>query len=118
MNLEQLALFAIVVFAIMAAGAFFNTVRSFRRSKKQMKVFRVRRLIGGKDSAQAVANSVVCEIAQLLSREVEKTKELGVLTVPLEEALEDGRAYYLGRVESRHRALFNQAVDRFILGKE
>jgi hypothetical protein len=118
LSLEQLAIFAIIVFAIMASGAFFNMVRSFRRSKKQMKVFRVRRLIGGKDSARAVADSVVCEIAQLHPQEVEKSKELGVLAAPLEEALEEARTYYLGRVESRHRALFTQAVDRFIFGKE
>ena len=118
MNLEQLAIFGIVVFAVMALGAFVNTVRSFRRSKKTTKVFRVRRLIGGKDSARAVANSVVCEIAQLHPQEVDKSKELGVLTAPLEEALAEAHTYYLGRVESRHRALFTQAVDRFILGKE
>ena len=118
MNLEQLAIFGIVVFAVMALAALVNTVRSFRRSKKTTKVFRVRRLIGGKDSARAVANSVVCEIAQLHPQEVEKSKELGVLTAPLEEALGEARTYYLGRVESRHRALFTQAVDRFILGKE
>jgi biopolymer transport protein ExbB/TolQ len=118
LSLEQLAIFAIIVFAIMAFAALINTIRSFKRSKKQAKLFRVRRLIGAKDSARAVAHSVVCEIAQLHPEEVEKSRELDVLTSPLEEALQEARAYYLGRVESRHRALFTQAVDRFIFGKE
>ena len=117
MSLEQLALFAIVVFAVMALAAFVNTVRSFKRSKKQTKPFRVRRLIGGKDSARAVANSVVCEIAQLHIEEVERAKETGAIPQSLQEALEEARVYYLGRVESRHRALFTEAVDRYVLGR-
>ena len=61
---------------------------------------------------------MVCEIAQLHDDEVEKSKQSGAISPPLEEALEEARVYYLSRVESRHRELFSEAVDRYILGRE
>ncbi len=117
MSLEQLAIFGIVVFAIMALATSFNMVRSVKRSIGRPKLQRVRRLVGGRESARMVAKSVVQGIAQKHPLEVNKTKKEGQLTPELEKVLDEARAYFLGRVESRHRALFGEAVDQIILGR-
>ncbi len=112
-----MALFAIAVFAFMALSTLFSTVRSFRQAYKKKPNFRVRRLVGGRESARAVAKSVVCEIAQNQAEAVEQSRAQDRLTPALEEALDEARVYYLGRVEARHRDLFTQAVDEHIVGR-
>jgi hypothetical protein len=117
MDLEQLALLGIVIFAFMALASSVNMIRAMKRSSRRKEVFRVRRKIAGPDSAKAVALSVINEIVQKHPDEVEKSKNQGKIRPELEQELETAREYYLGRVESRHRALFNLVVDKIILGR-
>ena len=110
MNLEQLALLGIALFAFMALASSFNAIRSFKRMSPG-KLQRVRRLIGGDASALTMARSVVTEVKEKHPQAALESKELGMLAHELEEPLEEARTYFLGRVENRHRALFNRAVD-------
>ena len=116
MNVEQLALLGIAIFSFMAIVSLYNALRSYKHSFKH-KPMRVRRLIGGKESARSVARRVVSATAEKLARDVEKSRDNGQLTEPLEDALNEARAYFLGRVEPIHRTLFTEAVDEIILGK-
>ena len=101
----------------MALVSLYNAVRSYRSYKRAFKQqpMRIRRLIGGKDSARSVARSIVRETAQKLEAEVYKSRETGRVTEALEEALAEARAYYLSRVDPIHRTLFSEAVDEIIL---
>lgn len=118
MTLDQLALFAIAVFAFMALAVFFNTWRSVRKLSKRTTPQRVRRLIGGDEAARAAAVSVVKEIAEKHPEEVEEARRKGHLTPVLGDRLDEARNYYLGRVESRHKPLFHDVVDEIILQKK
>ena len=115
MDIEQLAILGIIVFSFMAAVHLFNTIRTYKRTKRWQPV-RVRRLIGGQESARSVARSIVSEIADKLKEEVLVSREKGTLTEGLEEALAEGRAYFVGRVEPIHKTLFSEAVNEIILG--
>ncbi len=114
MNLEQLAVLGIVVFAFMALTTAYNAARTIKRMSKRSDLGRFRRLVGSPDSAESVAMSVVGEVAKKHPEEVQTARELEVLTSVLEKALEEAETYYLNRVESRYRVLFSRAVDRII----
>ncbi len=91
-------------------------VRSVKRSLGRPRAQRVRRLVGGQESARLVAKSIVQEIAQKHPAEVDKAREKNQLTAELEQALDEARNYFLGRVEPRHRALFTEAINSIIFG--
>ncbi|MCP4675568.1 MAG: hypothetical protein GY854_08700 [Deltaproteobacteria bacterium] len=118
MNLEQLAILGIVIFGFMAATTAFNTVRSIKRSSPRSGLHRVRRLVGSKEMARSMAESLVREIARNHPDEVKMSQELEILAPELEEPLNQAEAYYLSRVESRHRVLFSRIVEDIILGRE
>lgn len=118
MNLEQLAILGIVIFAFMALTTTFNAVRSFKQMAKRPDSHRVRRLVGGTESAMVVARSVVNEVVEKNEEAVIKSRELGMPNEELEGILEEAKKYFLGRVETRHRLLFNQAVDEIILERK
>ena len=117
MSAEQLALLAIAIFAGMAAVNMFHSYRSIRNSIR-FKPERVRRLVGGTECARAVAESVLQDIAEKYPDDISASRKARKLTDTLQTEVEKARAYYLGRVESVHKALFNDAVDRIILGKK
>ena len=116
MNIEQLALLGILIFGFMAAVNIFNTIRTYRRHNR-MKPMRVRRLIGGKEAANAMAESLVHDVIEKHRASVAAAEQTGKLSPELEEILEEIRLYYLNRVEPIHKTLFNDAVDRLILNK-
>ena len=116
MDVEQLALLGIAVFSFMAIVSLYSAVRSYKRAFKQQPM-RIRRLIGGKDSARAVARSIVRETAEKHEAEVRKSRETGRVTESLEDALAEARAYFLSRVEPIHRTLFSEAVNDIILNE-
>lgn len=118
MTLEQLALLGIAVFAFMAVTTFFNTVRTIKRMTQGTTRQRARRLIGAPTPAKAVAVAVVEEISGRHPEEVELSRERGQLTETLEKALNEGRAYFLSRVESRHRIMFSEAIDEIVFNKK
>ncbi len=116
MNLEQLAILGIIVFAFMAMSTSFNAIRSIKRvNSNRRNLRRVRRLVGSAASARSIADSVIKEVAVKNSLEVQRARDQGRLTPELEEALALAQTYFLGRVESRHRVLFSKAVDEIIL---
>jgi len=116
-ELEKLAMLGIAVFVFMAAVSFYGFLRSMKRTAAQAKVpqQRIRRLIGGDDSALAVAQSVIREVAQKYPEAVQRCIGKLVVDTELEEPLAEARQYFLSRVEHRHRVLFNQVVDEIIL---
>ncbi|MCP4605787.1 MAG: hypothetical protein GY847_35580 [Proteobacteria bacterium] len=115
MNLELLAILGIAVFGFMAIATSFNAVRSIKRMTRRTDFHRIRRLVRSPDLARSTAQSVVREVASENSLEVQKAAEQGRLTPELEQALAEAETYFLSRVESKHRALFTQAVDEIIL---
>lgn len=118
MEVEHLAMLGIAIFSFMAITALYGAIRSYRRERTaQRKPLRVRRLIGGKESARAVARSIVTETATKLEKELAASRQAGHLTEPLEEALNEARAYYLSRVEPIHRELFTQTVEEIVFEK-
>lgn len=117
MNIEQLALLGIIVFGFMAVVNVFNSIRSYKRHNR-MKPMRVRRLIGGKESALALAESLVNDVISKHKDAAANARQTGRLPPDLETTLEELRTYYLGRVEPIHKTLFNEAVDKLILKRD
>ncbi len=117
MSVEQLALLGIAVFAFMAVVNMFQSVRYIRNSS-QYKHERVRRLVGGKESANAIAESVIKNILSDNYEEVMLSRKQGKATSVLEEKLEKARAYYIGRVEPMHKSLFNDVCERIIFERK
>ena len=117
MSAEQLALLAIAIFAGMAALNFFYSYRSIRNTMR-FKPERIRRLVGGTECARAVAESVLRDIVEKFPNEVSASRKARKLTDSLEYEIEKARTYYLGRVESVHKSLFNDAVDQIIFDKK
>jgi hypothetical protein len=113
-DVEQLAILGIVVFSFMAVVNMFSAIRTYKRTKRWQPT-RVRRLIGGRESARSVALSVVSEVAHRFEKDVLASRESGQLTERLEEAIAEARAYFLGRVETIHKPLFTEAVEEIIL---
>jgi hypothetical protein len=116
--MEQIAILGVVVFGFIALFHAFNTVRSLRRAAKHRPANRPRRPVYSKDSARAMAQGLVREVAAKKERLVEQARESGVVPAELEAALEESRAYFRERVEPRLRPVFNAAVDEVILGRE
>lgn len=114
MNLEQLAIIGIAVFSFMALTTAIGAIRSAKRMGSRSEIRRVRRLVGGTESARAVALSIVDEIAKNHRESVTTLKKTGRLDRELENAIAEARVYFLSRVESRHRTLFSKAVDDII----
>lgn len=117
MSVEQLALLAIAVFSFMALANMFNSVRAIKHAMR-FKPERIRRLIGGKESARAVAESIVKDIAQKFPAEANASMKARKITPELDKELEKARAYYLSRVEPIHKSLFNEALDSILLKKK
>jgi hypothetical protein len=117
MTLEQLALLGIVIFGFMAVVNVFNAIRTYKRVKR-MKPMRVRRLVGGRESAMAMAESLIKEIMAQHPEEIAEAMETKALPASLEERLNGVREYYLSRVEPVHKPLFNEVVNALILSKE
>jgi hypothetical protein len=113
-DIEQLAILGIIVFSFMAIVSLFNAIRTYKRTRR-WRPMRVRRLIGGQESARLMAESIVREIADKLEAEVLVSRERGALTERLEEALADARIYFMGRVEPMHKTLFSEAINKIIL---
>jgi hypothetical protein len=118
MDLEQIAILGIAVFAFMAIAHTVNSVRSMKKIVRRSRIQRVRRLISTPDSARAMALSVVHEAAQKYPDEVENLRRGTKMASELGQALEEARSYYLGRVETRHKAIFNLVVDEVIYAKK
>ena len=116
-NIEQLALLGILIFGFMAAVNIFSTLRTYRKYKR-MKPIRVRRLVGGKESAKALAESLVNDVMEKHPLLISTAKQSRRLPNELEKILDDVRIYYLNRVEPIHKTLFNDAVDTLILNSE
>lgn len=117
MTLDQLALFGIGAFAFMALAAFLNTMRTVKKISRRSPNYRIRRLIGSEYSARTVAESVIKEIVESNPELVRVAKASGHLTPELGELVDEARNYFLGRVESRHKVVFSQTVDRLIFDK-
>ena len=117
MNLEQLALMGIVVFAIMALATSFNALRALKRASGGVGR-RPRRLISNAESARATARGVVREVTARHEELVARSRDAGRVVPELEAALAEARDYFVERVEGRHRVLFNEAVDDVVLGGE
>ena len=117
MNIQQLAILGIVIFGFMIVVVTFNTIRTYKRVKR-IKPMRVRRLVGGRDSAMAMAESLVKEVMAQHPEETAQATANKKLPKPLEERLDGVRRYYLSRVEPVHKTIFNATVDRLILGEK
>jgi hypothetical protein len=102
----------------MAVTTLFTTIRTIKRIARRPEKSRMRRLVSGTEPAMAMATSVVEEIASRHPKEVELSRERGRLTKNLENALEEAKEFFLSRVESRHRELFSDAIDKIILTKK
>jgi hypothetical protein len=113
MNIEQLALLGIIIFGFMAVVNIFNTVRTYRRYHR-MKPMRVRRLVGGKESAKAIAESLIKDVMADNPEATRIARQSGNLPPELSEKLNEVRAYYLNRVEPIHKTLFNETVDTLL----
>ncbi len=119
MEIEHLAMLGIAIFSFMAITTSYAALRSYKKERAfRQKPMRVRRLIGGKESARAVARSIVEETASKHGEEVEASRQAGRPTEALEEALNEARAYYLSRVEPIHKELFTQTVDEIVFKKK
>lgn len=114
MNLEQLAVIGILVFSFMALTTAFSAIRSAKRRGNINELRRVRRLVGSAESAQAIAKSIVQEIAGNHEEAVAHLRKTGELNDALEKAIGDARSYFLSRVESRYRTIFSKTVDDLI----
>jgi hypothetical protein len=74
--------------------------------------------VGSAESAKAIAKSVVGELVDKYPEEIVLSRKQRKLTEKMEQALEEARIYYLGRVEPRHKTLFSITVDEIIFQKE
>ncbi|MDJ0765593.1 MAG: hypothetical protein QNJ97_21605 [Myxococcota bacterium] len=117
MNLEQLAIFGIAVFGFMAIASAFNAVRTIKRIVRRPDNRRFRRRIAGTEAALYAAQSIVGEIAEKHAKEVTASRAQTHRTPKLKKALDEGEAYFLTRVEPRHRPLFEQVVQELIFKK-
>ena len=117
MSLEQLAILGIVIFGFMAAVNMFNTIRTYKRVKR-IKPIRVRRLVGGRESAVAMAESLVKEVMAQHPSETEEAQKTHRLPQELKERLDAVRGYYINRVEPPHKPIFNDVVDTLILKRK
>jgi predicted RecB family endonuclease len=117
MSVEQLALLGIAVFAFMAVVNMLQSARSFKRTMRY-KPIRVRRLVGGTESARAIAESLIKEIILKFPDEAAASKRAKKLTAVLEDEIEKAAVYYFGRVEAIHKPLFNDSLNRIVFGKK
>ena len=117
MNLEQLALLAVIMFAFFALMQAFHSVRTIKRAARKPLMERIRRPIGTADSARAVARSVIDEVARKHPELVAEAARDGALPEALEDALQEARAYFMTRVEARLKAVFNEIVDERIFAR-
>jgi hypothetical protein len=74
-----------------------------------------RRLLGGKELARSVAQSVIKEVVGKNPDAVNESRRLGQLTPELEKELDKAQTYYTDRVETRHRVIFSMVVKEMIL---
>ena len=116
MSVEQLALLAIALFAFMALVNMWSSVRAIKRSMR-FKPERIRRFIGGAESARACAESILRDLAEKFPEETDASARAGQITEALSPEMDKARTYYLSRVEAIHKPLFNETVDKVILGK-
>jgi len=117
-NLEQLALLAVVVFGIGAVLYAFKTIRSVKGLQRRRDDHRPRRLISSPASAKTVAEGLIKEVSEKHGSLVERARREGVIGPELLEALEEPRQYFRERVEVRCRPMFNAVIDERILGRE
>ena len=118
MNMEQIAILGVVVFAFIALFHSFNTIRSLKKLSKRRDGHRPRRPISSPASARSMAEGLIREVAAKHEDLCEQARQRGALGRELREALEEPRQYFRERVDVRCRPIFNQVIDERILGLE
>jgi len=118
MNVEQMTVICIIIFSALAVATALRIARSFKRGNPRFSGLYTHRLIGGAESARAVARSLVDQVKTQHLAEVERSREQGHPTPELEKELDKAESYFLSRVEDSHSPLFAQIVDEIIFGRE
>jgi hypothetical protein len=117
MGFEQVAIVGVIICATIALLGFFNTMRMTRQLGKRAPQRGRRRLLGTPEGARCAAVSIVAEIVRNHGPSVEETRKGGPAGEELIQAIEEAKAYYLGRVEARYKSVFHDVVDELVFAK-